>query len=378
MAALGTIADVVPLADDNRYIVTNGLRFINQGKAPQGLLFLIEQLNLFDVDEGDVSFGIAPILNASSRMYNDGAMRSFRLLTETKGLEQMAADMIKTNEERKAAQLDGLTAVDEMITVNGLYGDPVLLVYSDGGAGASHIPEGVAGILAGRLAEQYQVPAFVLTESGVPGVLKGSGRSYGGIDIKSLLDKAAPLLEGFGGHPKAAGLSVKQENAEELRAFLIAQVNEMPMGSDDSGTLFYDLDIDAAELPGVIAQLQRFAPYGEGNERPIVLVRSQRLYPRQRRFFTFMGSDSKHVKLYCGSKLAAVGFGLADKYSEMGEPMSVDIVGTVFVNKYTDPIGRRVKETQLRIEDMQKSRVVAFASPLTASVQEKLRAIGGF
>jgi single-stranded-DNA-specific exonuclease len=376
LAALGTIADVVPLADDNRYIVINGLKAINQEKAPKGLLALIEQSNLFDVDEGDVSFTIAPILNAAGRMYDDGALRSFKLLTETRGLEQLAMDLIKINEERKMAQLEGMNAVEEMITTDGLYGDPVMLVYSDGTEEYSVIPEGVAGILAGRISERYQVPAFVLTQSDKPGVLKGSGRSYGGIDIKTLLDQASHLLEGHGGHPKAAGLSVKQENVEELRIFLIEQLKKRPPSKEEDA-LLYDLEVDANELSEVIDKIRKFAPYGEGNERPVIMVNSQRLYPRQRRFFTFMGSDCQHIKLYCGNKLAAVGFDLAQKYSEIGEPMSLDIIGTVFTNKYTDPIGRRLKETQMRITDIRKTKVIAFSSPLTASVQAKLQALGG-
>jgi len=376
LAALGTIADVVPLVDDNRYIVMNGLKAINQEKAPQGLLTLIEQLNLFDVDEGDVSFTLAPILNAAGRMYDDGALRSFKLLTETRGLEQLATDLVRINEERKAAQLEAMNAAEEMITADGLYGDPVMLVYSNGDEERPVIPEGVAGIISGRISERYQVPAFVLTQSDAPGVLKGSGRSYGGIDIKVLLDQASHLLEGYGGHPKAAGLSVKQENVEELRAFLIEQLNKFPSSAEDD-SLLYDLEVDASELPEVIEKIQRFAPYGEGNARPLVMVNSQRLYPRQRRFFTFMGSDGQHIKLYCGNKFAAVGFDMAQKYSDIGEPMSLDIVGTVFVNKYTDPIGRRLKETQMRITDIRKTKVIAFASPLTASVQAKLQALGG-
>ncbi|MDR0286350.1 MAG: DHH family phosphoesterase [Clostridiales bacterium] len=376
LAALGTIADVVPLIDDNRYIVINGLRAINQGKAPQGLLALIEQLNLFDVDESDVSFTIAPILNAAGRMRDDGAQLSFSLLTAVKGYAGIAEHMIKINEKPKIAQTDGMNTAMEMITVDGLYGDPVMLLYSDSDDGYPAIPEGVAGILAGRLAERYQVPAFVLTQSDAPDILKGSGRSYGGIDIKSLLDQASDLLEGYGGHPKAAGLSVKKENIEALRTFLIQKLSDHP-SSEESDTLFYDLEVDADELPELIENVQKFAPYGEGNNRLNILVTSQRLYPRQRRFFTLMGSDLQHVKLFCGNKFAAVGFDLAKKYSEYGEPMNLDIVGSVFVNKYTDPVGRRLKETQLRIEDFRKSKIIAFSSPLTTSVQEKLRALGG-
>jgi len=98
----------------NRSIVMDGLKAINQGKAPEGLLALIEQLNLFDVDEGDVSFMIAPILNAAGRMLDDGAQLSFSLLTAVKGHAGIAEHLIKINKERKAAQLDGMTAVEDI------------------------------------------------------------------------------------------------------------------------------------------------------------------------------------------------------------------------------------------------------------------------
>jgi len=376
LAALGTIADVVPLIHDNRYIAVNGLRAINQGKAPQGLLTLIEQLNLFDADEGDVSFTLAPILNAPGRMFDDGAMRSFRLLTEKDGVFALAEELVLINEKRKLAQQDGLQAVEDLIAENCLYGDRALLLCSDGKTTAP-IPEGVAGILAGRLSERYQVPAFVLTPSGTKGILKGSGRSYGSIDIKALLDSASSLLETYGGHPKAAGLSVREENVEPLRSFLNEKLAELPETMDDTDTLFYDLETDSARLPELIENIAAFAPYGEGNARPVILIRNQTLYPKQRHFFTYMGKDDQHVKLHCGNKFAAVGFGLAEKYMECGEPISLDLVGTIFTNKYTDPMGRRLKETQLRIDDLRKSTVVAFSSSLTASVQSRLKALGG-
>ena len=376
LAAIGTVADVVPLKDDNRSIVQNGLHAINQGNCPQGLNELLNQLNLFDVDEGDISFTIAPILNAAGRMHDDGAIRSFKLLTESGSVSKLAEELIRINEERKAAQQNGLQVVEDMIAENCLYGDRALLVYSNGRE-TTPIPEGIAGILAGRLSERYQVPAFVLTSSGTKGILKGSGRSYGNIDIKALLDSAASLLEAYGGHPKAAGLSVREENAESLRSFLNERLAELPVTTDNTDTLFYDMEVKAAQLPSLIEQLAAFAPFGEGNERPVILIRNQQLYPRQRRFFTYMGRDDQHIKLYCGNKLAAVGFDLAEKYTEHGEPISLDLIGTIFTNKYMDPMGRRLKETQLRIDDLRKPTVVAFSSPLTASVQARLEALGG-
>lgn len=377
LAAIATITDVVPLLDDNRKIVQDGFRAINSGKGPVGLNTLLEHLNLFDIDESDVSFTIGPILNAPGRMLDDGAVLSFRMLTSTQYLDTAAKELITINEKRKAQQAENIQLAENIITDDCLFGDTVLLIASVDRPGKPPIPEGLAGIIAGRLSEKYKVPAFVLTQSETEDELKGSGRSYGDIDIIALLEKAAPYLVTFGGHPKAAGLTVKKDNVEDLRGFLKEQVPEPKLDKTDSD-LYYDLEVEANDIPEFIKRLNLYAPYGEGNAQPVVLVQNQQLFPRNGKCYSYMGKEGEHIKLYCGKKMTAVGFGLAEKYMQQGEPLRVNLVGTFSTNKYFDPIGRAIKEMQLRIVDIKKSVRKVNSSPLLSSIHKHLKEIGGY
>lgn len=376
LAAIATVADVVPLVDDNRRIVIDGLRALNAGKAPKGLKTLIEQLNLFDVDEGDISFTIAPTLNAAGRMYDDGAMKPFKLLTHTYQLDSMAEELICINEKRKAIQVESMETAEQFILDNCMFGDPVIIVSTESSSLYQTIPQGVAGVIAGKLAEKYKVPAIVLTESEIPGELKGSGRSYGRINLKEALDTVQSLLVTYGGHPKAVGLTVTADNIELLREAL----NERLRGINNEDTeedVLYDLDVDAKELASVVQKIKRYAPYGEENRQPVLHIINLPLIPRLSKYSQYMGGDHQHIKLYCGRSLSAVGFGMASRYTEIGEPIRLNIVGTVFTNKYIDPVGRASKETQIRIADLRPADNIRTASPLLASVYKHLNALGG-
>lgn len=377
LAAIATIADVVPLLDDNRKIVQDGFRAINSGKGPVGLNTLLEHLNLFDIDESDVSFTIGPILNAPGRMFDDGAVLAFRMLTSTQYLDTAAKELIAINEKRKEQQAENIQLAENIIADDCLFGDNVLLIASAGRAGHPPIPEGLAGIIAGRLAEKYKVPAIVLTQSETADELKGSGRSYGDINIIDLLEKAASYLVTFGGHPKAAGLTMKKDKVEALREFLKEQAPEPQPDKSDSD-LYYDLELDADLVPGFIDVWRRFAPYGEGNALPIILIKEQPLLPRNGKCYTYMGKEGEHIKLYCGRKMTAVGFGLAEKYMQQGEPIRVNLLGTISVNKYVDPVGRATKETQIRLIDIKKADRKSYSSPLLSSIYEHLKEIGGY
>ena len=377
LAAIATVADVVPLLDDNRKIVKEGFQAINRGKGPAGLNALLEHLNLFDVDENDISFTIGPVLNAPGRMFDDGAMLSFRMLTATECLDSAAENLIAVNEKRKAEQAENIQLAENIITDDCLFGDNVLLVASVGRPGHPPIPEGLAGIIAGRLADKYKVPAFVLTQSEAEDELKGSGRSYGDVDIIALLEKAAPYLVTFGGHPKAAGLTVKKDNVEPLRDFLKEQVPE-PKPDKPDNDLYYDLEVDAELVPGFIEALRYYAPFGEGNAPPVILIKEQPLLPRSGKCYTYMGKEGEHIKLYCGKKMTAVGFGLAERYMQQGEPIRVNMIGTISTNKYIDPVGRATKENQIRIVDVKKAERRPHSSSLLSSIHEHLKEIGGY
>lgn len=376
LAAIATVADVVPLIDDNRSIVMEGLRALKYNREQNGLQILIERLGLFDVDESDISFTIAPVLNAAGRMLNDGADKAFHLLIDQNELDTKAKELDIINARRKEQQVEGLEIAEQIIAEDCLFGDPILVVCSGCCSGRPAIPEGLVGILAGKLSEKYKVPAIILTDSDKAGILKGSGRSYGNINLKELLDQASELLVAYGGHPKAVGLSVSENDVSALRTFLTERLSDEEQ-EEEGEVSYYDLSIKTEELESTIERVLKYAPYGEGNPRPVLRIEDQYLVPRGSYHYSFMGKGNEHIKLFCGRNTVAVGFGMGEQFVNLGEPIRLTMTGTVFVNKYIDRIGRHSKERQIRLKDIERASSIKNASPLLASIYANLEALGG-
>lgn len=375
LAAIATVADVVPLIDDNRKIVMDGLKAMKFNKSPIGLRVLFERLNLFDIDESDISFTIGPILNAPGRMLDNGAEKSFHLLIDKDYLDTKAKDLEVINSRRKELQVEGMQIAEQIIAEDCMYGDSVLVVCSGGREGVTPIPEGLVGILAGKLSEKYRVPTIVLTSSDKPGIMKGSGRSYGDIDMKTLLDKASELMTAYGGHPKAVGLSIPASDVSVLRDFLNDSVEKVK--TEEEEVQYYDINVKTEDLEETIARILKYAPFGEGNARPVLRIQDQYLIPRGSYHYSFMGKGNEHIKLFCGRKTSAVGFNMGEKFVDLGEPIRLTMTGTIFVNKFIDRVGRHTKEVQIRLDDIEKASNIRTASPLLASVYANLEALGG-
>lgn len=370
LAAIGTVADVMPLVMDNRNIVIQGLENLNHGRNFPGVAALLERLELYEVTEGDIGFRLGPVLNAAGRMYDDGAMQAFNLLTRDRVYAKKAADeMVKINDERKEVVAKGIEYCERMIEDQCLYGESPLLLYTTCDD-AYQLHEGVVGILAGRLAEKYKTPTIVLAETH-DGILKGSGRSYGDIHLKSLLDTASDIIAGYGGHAGAAGLSVDKDRVEELREKLKESFEALDYhGEEGTDTAYFDLEVNAHQLPAVMAKLKRFAPYGEGNPQITFKVNNIRLVPRGGKFYRLMGNEGQHLKLFA-QNFDAVGFDMAKRYREEQEPMCVHALGYVSENRFGH-------NTTLQIEmtDFQPKKVERKQSDLAMALAEKMKAKG--
>lgn len=330
LACLGTLADVMPLTGDNRYLVTQGLRIINHdGWYPQLSSGLRAVLNLAQrpYDEDTIKFQIAPILNAAGRLYNAGSTSVLKALLSQDEAQAagFAAKMQQINERRKTL----VTQCLEQAQVAASYraDDPILIICCEG------IPEGIIGILAGKLSEAYQKPAFVFSPiASLSGILKGSGRSYGDYDLFPLLQVVSPYVETAGGHTGAAGISVAQESYEEMAAAIQAYAVEHPPAEPDD-SLYYDLELREEELPLALNELKALAPYGPGVEKPVLMVRDYQLLPKGYHSHRLMGRSNEHIKLF-GTQSDAVGFHLSQTYQELGSPECVDLLGTVGENRF--------------------------------------------
>lgn len=261
IASLGTVCDVMELQHDNRAIVKEGLKKM-QNTSNIGLQALLEVLGLKDkpLKSYDYGFKIGPCINAEGRL--DTANEAFDLLVETdydKALEK-ATQMRELNVERQNLTKEGMEEAFKIIDAE-MQDDKVLVVY------LPEVHESIAGIIAGKVREKYGKPAFVLTK-GDGDFLKGSGRSIEAYSMYNKMVEVKDLMIGFGGHPLAAGLSLKEENLEKFRQELNAHSGLTDADFIQKIMIDVILPIDFL-TQNFIKQLDILEPFGKGNEKPV-------------------------------------------------------------------------------------------------------------
>ncbi len=305
--AIATVCDVVDLIDENRIFVKKGLELINS-TTNLGLQELIRECELTEktLSVYHLGFIIGPCINASGRL--DSAKRGLELLLSDDEEEavKLAKELVRLNEERKDMTMRGVEAAVEIIEKSGMVSDKVFVIY------IPDIHESLAGIIAGRIKEKYNVPTLVITkaESGV----KGSGRSIEEYNMFEELIKCKDLLEKFGGHPMAAGFSLKEENIDEFRK----RLNENTILKDED--LLRKVTIDSV-LPldsisyDVINDLERLEPFGKSNSKPLFAEKNINLLRA-----TILGKNRNVLKLKLKTKLNksldAIYFGDIEKFEE--------------------------------------------------------------
>lgn len=259
--AFATVGDIVDLTGENRVIVREGIRRLRRTDN-LGLKALAEAqgIDLRQLSTYHIGFILGPCLNASGRL--DSAMHAVDLLKA--GSESVArkyAEELKTlNDSRKAMTEAGFERAVAAIKEHGYERDKVMVIVLPG------IHESVAGIVAGRVKERYSRPAFVLTNG--DGALKGSGRSTEDYSMFDELVKVKDLLVRFGGHPLAAGLTLKEENVDEFRRRLNA---ECTLTTDDLvSRVRIDVPMPISYVTEeLVEELEELEPYGKGNEQPV-------------------------------------------------------------------------------------------------------------
>jgi len=302
LVAIGTVADIVPLVEENRILVRRGLRQLEHSLWP-GLRALIEVSQVsFPVTAQDVGFRLGPRLNASGRLGD--AMLSLRLLLtdDRDEANHIASELNQSNRERQAVEMETFLQAEALMQET--Y-DPA----RDWGIvlAGRNWHWGVIGIVASRLQKRYHRPTIVIGLND-EGVGKGSGRSIEGISIVKALQDSAGLLELFGGHDMAAGLNIRAERIDAFRAAFNQHVRGQ--GGDDVFQSTLALS-GAISLPEVSDELFRkfedLAPFGRMNPEPVFLFESIS-YTRPAQLF-----GRNHVKLFVRGErgeIEAVGFGL--------------------------------------------------------------------
>ena len=309
-AAFATVCDVMELVGENRTIVKLGLERLNNTQN-LGLDTLIKRCKLENTNLSayHLGFVLGPCLNASGRL--DSATVAIELLESTSPIEaaRLAEKLQSLNEERKNMTEMGIRIAEETILNEGMENDVVLVVYLPA------VHESVAGIIAGRIRERFERPVFILVDAADEDGVKGSGRSLDGYSMYDKMCECRDLLDKFGGHPKAAGLSLKRENVDILRQRL----------NEQAGVTLEDLEprihIDVPMPFGYIStklikDLDLLEPFGNGNSKPIFAQKNVRILSHKS-----IGKTGQYKKLVLqdqqGFKIDALYFGDADRFDEV-------------------------------------------------------------
>ncbi len=336
LVALGTIADLVPLAAENRILTSLGLRRLSSRVRP-GVAALLAVSGVEgdrDVDARTVAWKLAPRINAPGRL--GAAEPSLALLlADAESAPARAAALEEANTERRAIQDRVMTEV--LARIDEHDPGPAIVIAGEGW------PSGVVGIVAAKLVDRFQRPAFVIGIDPIAGIGRGSARTVKGVNLYDALATAAPHLQRFGGHAAAAGFTVDRAQIDALASALGEACGKLAEGS---GPVRTELDIDAVVQLGEIderlaQELSGLGPFGQENPAPLLVTRNAKVTAVRR------VGDGSHLKLTIEddartSTRDAIGFGLGDRPIEVGA--HVDLA---FVPKVSTWQGRRSAELEL-------------------------------
>lgn len=353
LAGIGTVADVMMLQGANRYLVKQSLQYVKTGYVTYGLFNLLKAVDMpVEPTSTDYGFKIGPCINASGRLYDDGGDRVYDLLLKDcvpnsyemfemeQEVREMAQEIVDTNEARKELVFTTMQTVYE--SIGEVKTAPIVL----------YIPklhEGIVGIIAGKLAEKYNMPAIVLTDSSKKGILKGSGRSVPEVHMKKLLDKVSSYLIGYGGHAGAAGLSLYKDSLDMFRQCLESELKDVKLTPPD--IVYYDLEICEKDIPDMAEHLKKYEPYGEGNPKIRFLLENFTASPKGSSHYVIMGSQKDHVKII-GNNISLMGFGMAQRYSEDGFPMNIDVIGELGINYFNGQVYYQLEIVDYKIRNI--------------------------
>jgi single-stranded-DNA-specific exonuclease len=266
LVALGTVADVVPLREENRVLVAHGLRALD-GTARRGLQALKEAAVVESASVRSIGFRLAPRLNAGGRLAEAQRAVDVLVTSDPGEARALAAELECCNAERRAIEE---TMVAEAVRLVGDRPGRSIVVASDGWH------QGVVGIVAARLAERFHRPALVIALDGPIG--RGSGRSVRGVDLHGAVGDCRALLETFGGHRQAVGFSLRRECVETLAAAFEEVVCRTVAPADTEPLLALDAEVMlAAVTPALAEALVALEPHGPGNPEPVFLARDVRV-----------------------------------------------------------------------------------------------------
>ena len=344
LVALATSADMVPILDENRVLVHGGLDQLEESKSP-GIHQLLVQTGLVgeSLNVGKLVFGLAPKINAAGRMGD--ANRTVELLTtsDKTRAEELASILIRENKRRQRIQEDIVNDAIRLVHSQvDLENNKVVIIGSKGWH------PGVVGIVASRIKDEFSRPAIVIAFD-KKGIGKGSARSIPHLDLYEALSYAAKFLEGYGGHPMAAGLTVHEDKFENFKSLFLRNVNKILTNDDLIPAISIDGEMALTDINSRFMRfLEKLGPFGSGNMRPKFVSRNLSISGQPR----LMG-NGEHIRFIVsqnGRNYPAVGFKLSSHYEDLIRGVPVDIAYVVEVNQWQGQ-----SNIQLNVRDIQLS-----------------------
>lgn len=347
LLAVSIASDLVTVVGENRILAYFGLKQLNSPQSNRGLRSMINLAGLdpSHVTFDDIVFKIGPRLNAAGRM--ESGRISVQLLTAPSqaAADKVAGEINKHNNDRKNIDREITREALEMVEEGtALCSRNLTIVYN------SKWHKGVVGIVASRLVEAFFKPAIVLTRSN--GMITGSARSVGGFDLYSAIESCADLLENFGGHLYAAGLTLKEENLEKFVSRMDAAVEGKILPQMLTPVVNVDAMLDFDQItPKFFRILKQFQPFGPGNNAPVFQTDNVYDNGNGRK----VGADGGHLKLELIQEskpylhIAAMAFGKGEFFDDISNGNPIDVCYSIVENYF-----RGIANVQLRIKDMRE------------------------
>ena len=341
LVAIGTIADMVSLTDENRIMVQYGLEVLrNTQRLGLQELFEIAEISSSDITEETVGFQLAPRLNALGRL--DDPNPAIDLLTgfDDEEVHEIALMIQDKNEERKEIVQAIYEEAKSLVDPN----KSVQVLAKEGWN------PGVLGIVAGRLLEELGQTVIVLNIE--DGRAKGSARSIEAVDIFEALDPHRELFIAFGGHAGAAGMTLKDEQLDALSEILETYVKDKGIDAKGKSTLYLDEELDLENLSlDTVKSFERLAPFGMDNQKPVFYIRDFQVENARS-----MGAGDSHLKLKISKGTASfevVAFGQGSKATEFSQVKKLELAVTLSVNQWNGQTTLQLMMVDARVDGVQ-------------------------
>ena len=341
LVAVGTVADIVPLLGENRYFVSKGLELISQEKH-YGLTRLLQECKI-DYSNGlsavNIAFGIAPRINASGRLETVDSALKLLISENPQEIELCVYNLMEMNKTRQKLEQEIFEQADEMLKKEGNKNSAIVLACEDW-----HI--GIIGIVASKLVEKYYKPVFLMSYNKEKNQYRCSARSIEGVPLYDVISANAELLDGFGGHKLAAGLSFSGDKTpfEIVKKALNETVKQYVAGKDLKPFISIDTLVELQDMNlDIMEQISKLEPFGASNPSPVFAIYNLKISAKK-----IIGSENNHLRLEVTDgthEAVALWWGNAQTALEKG-----DIIDVAFKPQINEFNGN--KTVQLMIEDI--------------------------